>query len=149
MSIVFNPAGGTWQQTESVPTAAQRSGDYSGYMSSQGVSVPILDFANNNRPFPGNVIPQSRLDPVASQAVSAVPLPNYSGPIANVNFMAQGTIPANGHFVIDGSTNSNLATFGGLVLASVPGANGQTLRRSACSLTVDGVLAASSLTTFQ
>jgi len=41
-----------------VPTAAQRTGDFSGQ--SKVVRDPIT-----NQPFPGNVIPQSRLDPLA------------------------------------------------------------------------------------
>jgi uncharacterized protein (TIGR03437 family) len=147
MTVAFNPGAGTWQGTSNVPTAALRSGNFSGVTNSQGNPVVILDFLNNNRPFPGNVIPQSRLDPAAAQAMSAIALPNYAGTTANVNF--QGAIPAGGHFVINDFTNSNLANFGGFIYASTPGLGGQLWRTNTCSLTVDGALVSSSLVTFQ
>jgi len=149
MTVAFNPAAGTWQATSNVPTAALRSGDFSNVTNAQGAYIVIRDFLNNDMPFPGNFIPQSRLDPVAAQAMSPIPLPNYTGTIANVNFLLQGAIPSGGHFVINDSSNSNLANFGSFIYADNPGLGGQLWRTNTCSLTVDGVLLSSSFVTFQ
>ena len=56
-----------------VPTALQRQGDFSQTLSSSGQQITIYDPASvtmvngvaQRSPFPGNVIPQSRLNPVA------------------------------------------------------------------------------------
>jgi uncharacterized protein (TIGR03437 family) len=146
--VALNPGAGTWQATTNVPTAGMRSGDFNGVMNAQGSYIAILDFASN-LPFAGNVIPQSRLDPAALQAMSAIPLPNYTGTIAGVNLLLQGTIPSGGHFVINDSSNSNLSNFGGFTYAGTPGLGGEWWRANTCSLTVDGVLISSSLVTFQ
>jgi hypothetical protein len=55
-----------------MPTAAQRSGDFS------QLSTPIID-PITMLPFPGNVIPQNRLSPQALSLLSLYPLPNFSG----------------------------------------------------------------------
>jgi len=58
--------------TRVVPTAAQRSGDFSG-------GAAIRDPATGS-PFPGNVIPASRLDGIAARLLDDyVPLPNQPG----------------------------------------------------------------------
>lgn len=52
------------------PTAAQRQGDFS------SVSAKIID-PRTGQPFPGNIIPQDRLDPVAVKLAELyLPLPN-------------------------------------------------------------------------
>jgi outer membrane receptor protein involved in Fe transport len=60
--------------TAIVLTPAQRRGDFSAY------SSPITD-PITNLPFPGNIIPQSRLNPVATSIINQyMPLPNvFSG----------------------------------------------------------------------
>jgi len=56
-----------------VPTPAQRRGDFS------ATSTPVLDPLTNNNPFPGNIIPQARLNAVASSIVNQyMPTPNVS-----------------------------------------------------------------------
>ncbi|HEY4088535.1 MAG TPA: hypothetical protein VGM43_21540 [Bryobacteraceae bacterium] len=149
MTVAFNPAAGTWQATANVPTQTLRSGDFSNVKTSQGSFIQILDFLNDNFQFPNNVIPPSRLDPVAVQAMSSVPLPNYTGPIANVNLLLRGAIPPGGHFVVSDSSNSNLANFGGFVYVNKPNFGNQFWRTNVCSLVMDGVLMSSSLITFQ
>jgi len=67
---------GSWQATKSrqdpptsssvVPTAAQRRGDYSGR--------PQLVDPATRQPFPGNLIPASRLDPIALRILEIVPV---------------------------------------------------------------------------
>ena len=59
--------------TTIVPTPAQRRGDFS------ATSTPVLDPLTNNNPFPGNIIPQARLNAVASSIVNQyMPTPNVS-----------------------------------------------------------------------
>ncbi len=57
----------------SVPTAAQRRGDFSG----EGNNV-IYD-PLTGEPFPGNVIPSDRFDPLAANFVNLYPDPNQDG----------------------------------------------------------------------
>ena len=57
----------------SVPTAAQRNGDFSG----EGNNV-IYD-PLTGEPFPGNVIPSNRFDPLARNFVNLYPNPNQPG----------------------------------------------------------------------
>ena len=67
-----------------VPTLLQRTGDFSQTRNAAGAVVAIYDPAttqlvsgkNTRTQFPGNVIPQSRLDPVAMKALNYWPLPN-------------------------------------------------------------------------
>jgi hypothetical protein len=74
--------------TRNVGRPEWRSGDFSGATRDAGgraVSIPIYDaeagtgdFGNprNNTPFPGNIIPASRLDPVAVKMAAFVPAAN-------------------------------------------------------------------------
>ncbi len=80
-----------------VPTELQRRGDFSQTLDARGSLVVIYDPATTaagvRTPFPGNVIPQDRLDPVALRIAALYPLPNR--PPDNVsganNFGANGT----------------------------------------------------------
>jgi hypothetical protein len=86
-----------------VPTDRQKSGDFSQTFSG-GQLVPIYDPGTNyigadgkttlRNPFPGNVIPSSRVDPVAAQIVKFYPEPNW-------------TASANNYFVTPPSENDN------------------------------------------
>ena len=63
-----------------VPTQAMRNGDFSNYRNAAGALIPIYDplstDANGNRqPFPGNIIPASRISPWAREYLKAIPLP--------------------------------------------------------------------------
>jgi len=107
----------TYLQT--IPTTAQRTGDYSDVVDAAGNVLPIYDPATtssntgydpsqpvsttnlqyNRAPFPGNVIPQSRLDPVALAALKFYPQPNTDiGPFFRNNYFidAPETNTANG-----------------------------------------------------
>lgn len=52
------------------PTEAQRRGDFSG--------LPTITDPLTGLPFPGNIIPSNRLDPIAVQLAQKFPLPNAS-----------------------------------------------------------------------
>lgn len=76
-------------QFATVPTALQRSGDFSQTFNAQGQQVVIYDPTTTRAApsgtgfvrdaFPGNRIPSSRFDPVAAKMLSYVPLPNIAG----------------------------------------------------------------------
>jgi hypothetical protein len=68
-----------------VPTEAQRNGDFSALLS-QGIviydpltAVRRADGRIERQPFPGNVIPQNRISPVAREVMKYYPLPNQAG----------------------------------------------------------------------
>ena len=72
--------GQAQQTTLHVPTAAMRNGDFSNFRNAAGQLIPIYDplttDANGNRqPFPGNIIPASRINPVGRAFANALPLP--------------------------------------------------------------------------
>ncbi|HEX8027698.1 MAG TPA: carboxypeptidase-like regulatory domain-containing protein, partial [Vicinamibacterales bacterium] len=68
-----------------VPNAQLRAGDFSQAFNSNGSLQPIYDPATGDgngvgrTPFPGNVIPQDRIDPIAQQLLGLYPLPNSGG----------------------------------------------------------------------
>jgi trimeric autotransporter adhesin len=64
-----------------LPSAAQRAGNFEGTDSTTG-QVMIFDPTTHN-PFPGNVIPTSRIDPAALKLLSLFPLPNQPGTVQN------------------------------------------------------------------
>ncbi len=89
-----------------VPTADIRSGNMSG--STTAMYDPATGNADGTgrTAFPGNVIPQNRLDPTALLAQNLFPLPNMTG-IAN-NYYATGNYRVNRH-KFDGKVNWNPA----------------------------------------
>ncbi|MBK9170197.1 MAG: hypothetical protein IPM24_22420 [Bryobacterales bacterium] len=90
-----------------IPTMIERTGDYSTIVDAAGNILPIFDPAttspnptfdrsrpisrdnieNNRQQFPGNIIPRSRLDPVALAAIELYPAPNTDvGPFFRNNY---------------------------------------------------------------
>ncbi|MDW8354589.1 MAG: carboxypeptidase regulatory-like domain-containing protein [Bryobacterales bacterium] len=71
-------------QILTVPTELQRRGDFSQTYNTRGQLIPIYDPATTRTvggrvlrdPFPGNVIPSDRIDPVARRLVAYWPNPN-------------------------------------------------------------------------
>jgi hypothetical protein len=89
---------------DTVPTALQRQGDFSKTFAASGQQIVIYDpfstLANSASPgqytrtaLPGNVIPASRLDPVAKSLLQFLPLPNTapSNAITNTNNFTSAT----------------------------------------------------------
>lgn len=71
-----------------VPTARERTGDFSETFSSAGQLIQIYDPMNTGAglardPFPGNIIPGSRIDPVAREIIKFYPEPNASASTYN------------------------------------------------------------------
>lgn len=86
--------GTRWRQGDvfltTVPTPLQRTGDFSQTFNAQRQLVTIFDpFSTRPDPasagqsirtqFPGNVVPASRLDPIATKMVTYYPQPNVAG----------------------------------------------------------------------
>lgn len=57
-------------RSATVPTAAQRRGDFS------GLSSPLLNFAAGGQPFPGGQLPVEQFNPVALRVIDLYPLGN-------------------------------------------------------------------------
>src|SRR5574340_340325 len=64
-------------QFVTTPTAIERNGDFSKTLDINGTLIPIRDPSNNNIQFPGNVIPQSRINKWGLAILNYFPLPNY------------------------------------------------------------------------
>jgi Carboxypeptidase regulatory-like domain len=101
--------------TSNVPTLAERglgtanpgAFDLSGLTDSKGNPITIYDPATTTaggvrNPFPGNIIPANRVDPVALKVLSFYPMPNFGGPGATTN----------NFFSLSPSSNPNLRYFG-------------------------------------
>ena len=79
-------------QVYTVPTALERQGDFSQTRTADGRPVTIYDplttrLVNGTYvrdAFPGNRIPQSRIDPVARNILAKVPLPNTNSLVNNL-----------------------------------------------------------------
>jgi len=94
------------QTTTTVPTLAQRQGDFSQTFAQNGQPIRIFDpFTTRPNPaggfmrdqFPGNVIPLDRMDPVALRVLNYFPMPNQPGnPVTGAqNYFATGTAELN------------------------------------------------------
>jgi outer membrane receptor protein involved in Fe transport len=102
--------GGTY--IGSVPTLLQRAGDFSRTRNAAGTVIPIYDPATTRPnpatpnqflrdPFPGNVIPRNRFNPVFARMLEFIPLPNAAG---NANTAA-------GNFVTTAANRISKDTF--------------------------------------
>jgi Carboxypeptidase regulatory-like domain/TonB-dependent Receptor Plug Domain len=88
----------------SVPTAAERVGDFSNYRNAAGQLITIYDpytgVASGKSvariPLPGNIIPASQLNPVGLNVASIYPLPMGAGSFNNFTSSANQVIDDNG-----------------------------------------------------
>src|SRR4029453_12895626 len=76
-----------------------RNGDFSNFRDAQGRLIVIYDplttdAAGNRQPFPGNIIPTNRINPVGRSFASALPLPTLHPELDdnNVNYPGQDII---------------------------------------------------------
>lgn len=64
-----------------VPTALERQGDFSqSYNTNGSALIKVNDPLNGKAQFPGNVIPQSRINPIGQAILNMFPLPNFNDP---------------------------------------------------------------------
>jgi hypothetical protein len=71
---------------ETVPTELERQGNFSKSIQAGG-AVEIYD-RSTRQPFVNNVIPESRIDPIARELLSYFPLPNQPGLVNNYDLQA-------------------------------------------------------------
>ena len=82
----LSPVG---QTLVTMPTNAERSGDFSNSVDQNGKPVVIMD-AGTGQPFPGNTIPSSRLYQPGIALLNLLPQPNAVGPgHPNYNYISQ------------------------------------------------------------
>lgn len=130
--IDIDPGRNTWQASYTVATASTRVGDFS------AAGFPVLDFLtcgeSGCRPFPGKVVPLSRLEPSVNPPLQLLPLPNNPNAAGGVNgmYLAAGKLPADGRFQ-QGATN-----FGGFSELRF----GRGAKTCTFELKVDGLLVA-------
>lgn len=74
------------------PTQAQRNGDFSQTFDTNLRLIPIWDPLNNRVPFPGNIIPQNRIDRNGQALLNIFPLPNATDPTNNFNALIQAPV---------------------------------------------------------
>jgi len=75
-----------YSAVETVPTAAERTGDFS-QAAVNGAPVTIFNPATN-APFSNNVIPPSLLNPISLKLLPYIPLPNQPGLLNNYQYVA-------------------------------------------------------------
>ncbi len=85
-------------QTQFMPTAADRLGDFSadqGNSNGNPTILKLLDPSNNNTQFANNIIPGSRINPIGQKLLNFFPLPNFSPTISTQlyvnNYFEQGS----------------------------------------------------------
>ena len=77
LSYQWNRSRNSSNSPDLVPTESERGGDFSQAVSPLGVPLTIYD-PKTGAPFPGNVIPQSRISPQAQALLAYYPLPNFA-----------------------------------------------------------------------
>lgn len=61
-----------------VPTPAMTHGDFSNFVDANGHQIPIYD-PLTGKPFPGNIIPASRISAIAKTVIPSIPAPDRPG----------------------------------------------------------------------
>jgi hypothetical protein len=85
-----------------VPTALEKTGDFSDFVDSQGKMIPIFDPLTGQQ-FPNNKIPSSRFSPISQSILSSIPDPDLPGLRSNKS-AAANSLPNINHtwgFTID------------------------------------------------
>jgi hypothetical protein len=92
-----------------IPTPAEVAGNFNGVAS---ISDPATQIAEGTRqPFPGNVIPASRMDPVAARMIALYPAPNLTGKLNYVFNSPRNTDNDKGDGRFDHQVDSNNSVF--------------------------------------
>jgi uncharacterized protein (TIGR03437 family) len=148
--VTVDPANGSYDASVTVPTPAARAGDFS------AAEFRVLDLLTCQQtasgvvgqPFPGNILPASRIPPDLFAALSQIPLPNTpSTRSATALLQVHGTARQGSTFVIDGQNNSSVSVFAGYLQLPLPASLGSftpSTRTTTVKLFVDGQMVASS-----
>ena len=73
-------------QTKYTPTALERQGDFSQTFNNNGSLMVITD-PTTGLPFPGNIIPANRINPLGQAMLNFFPLPNFAGAGTQANIV--------------------------------------------------------------
>jgi len=76
-----------------VPTAAMKKGDFSSFVDSTGKQIPIYD-PLTGKPFPGNMILQSRISTISQAILPFIPAPNRAGTVFGLENNESPAVPA-------------------------------------------------------
>ncbi|MCL5742309.1 MAG: carboxypeptidase-like regulatory domain-containing protein, partial [Acidobacteria bacterium] len=124
--------GSRWRQGQvfigTVPTALQRTGNFSQTMNAKGQLIQIFDPVSTRSdpanpghsvrtPFAGNLIPSSRIDPVGAKLATFYPAPNLPGdPLTQannfINNAPRGIDQSNQSVRLDHNVSDNQRLFG-------------------------------------
>jgi hypothetical protein len=77
-----------------MPSALERTGDFAGVPGTNGQTAVIYD-PTTNAPFAGNIIPSTRINPIAAQLMKFYPLPNLPGLTRNYEVPSTPVASAN------------------------------------------------------
>jgi hypothetical protein len=89
LNYTGNQSSNLFDQYATVPTDAMRAGDFS------SSAFQLIDPATG-RPFPGNQIPTSRIDPSARSLLQYIPAPNLPGATRNYHVSTTARSSSNG-----------------------------------------------------
>ena len=67
-------------EEKTVPTALERTGDFSQSVNTNGTKITVNDPLNGKKAFPGNIVPASRFSPIGQAILNMFPLPNFVDP---------------------------------------------------------------------
>jgi uncharacterized protein (TIGR03437 family) len=114
--IAFD-ASGHYEASLTTPTAMARMGNF------YGSGVSVIDFMCQPTAceMPGDIVPASRQDPAAAQAIQSLPYPNAmpaNGP--NGLYLTAGNVSPGSLFVIDNANHSELQVFAAYVVHPYP-----------------------------
>jgi hypothetical protein len=138
--VTFDPAAGTFEGAATVPTVQAKLGDFSGtgqLPTDLFTCHRLEDGSPICHPFPGAIIPPSRIPPLERQALNLVPLPNSPPPAGATTGLVRvrGEARRGSTFLINAENNSALSVFAGYVTIPVPpDAN----RKATLRLFIDG-----------
>ena len=118
--ITFQP-NGQYTAALTVPTMMARAWDFStGAISYPVVFAPPCSESLCEPAFPNGIVPSSRVEPEAMQALQQMPFPNGPGDATNALFQVDGTFTPGDRFVIDSQAHSELSLFGGFFNLAPP-----------------------------
>jgi uncharacterized protein (TIGR03437 family) len=132
--IMVNPSEGVLNGAATTPTPQTRDFSFS------NTEIFPIDFLVG-LPFPGSIIPESRIDPLALTALTAMPAGNL--PLAGMStaiFQTVASVGPSATVEINGQSNSNFASFAGWL--SIPYAPYLKDRSTTLELFIDGTLVA-------
>jgi hypothetical protein len=86
-------------EEKTVPTALERTGDFSKSYNTNGTIITVNDPANGKKAFPGNIVPASRITSIGQAILNMFPLPNFVDPLLanryNWNYYVAASEPYN------------------------------------------------------